>query len=247
MVTLTTPDGATISSVEGWTRPKQATHWQDGRSAKELAKAWFRAENPPANLTNLFLTHFSKIEFWEGRPERETRLPEFGEGRNHDLWLQGSADAKLFTVCIEAKVDEPFGNQSVGAYRASGIARREDGESTRVPERIDSLLRIVGVRDAAWDELRYQLLTGVAGTVLQARLDNASHAAFVVWEFRPPPADKKAEKIEAKKRAANARELDLLLTLLRGETTRFESGMLYGPFPFGDVEIYVGKIVETVT
>ncbi len=45
-----------------------------------------------------------------GEPEFVTRLPERGEGRNHDLWLQARCSAGGLTICVEAEADESFGN-----------------------------------------------------------------------------------------------------------------------------------------
>ena len=56
---LRSQDGKPIRSVEDWFRfapPKRgAEQWRDGRSAKELARAWFRCPeaSPPAELNRL--------------------------------------------------------------------------------------------------------------------------------------------------------------------------------------------------
>ena len=84
------------------------------------------------------------LKLFQGIPELVTSLPERGEGRNHDLWLLGKTERESVTLCIEAKADEPFGDETVAEYRQTALHRRQRGESTRVPERIDSLLHMIG-------------------------------------------------------------------------------------------------------
>ena len=60
---LRSQDGKPIQSVDDWFRfapPKRgAEQWRDGRSAKELARAWFRCPeaSPPAELNRLLASH----------------------------------------------------------------------------------------------------------------------------------------------------------------------------------------------
>lgn len=35
-----------INSMDDWTRPKKLEHWKAGRSAMELARAWFTSPYP---------------------------------------------------------------------------------------------------------------------------------------------------------------------------------------------------------
>ncbi len=58
-------NGQPIQTVDEWEKlapPKEREkHWKDGRSAKELAKAWFRTGGPkvPEELDTLFRSHLS--------------------------------------------------------------------------------------------------------------------------------------------------------------------------------------------
>jgi hypothetical protein len=117
MLNLTTPDGTPIISYHHWTQPKKDYHWKTGRSAMELAKAWFRQDHPqpPDELISLLhsSTRLQSIQFTSGIPEQVTPLPERGEGRNHDLALIGNTDDEQVTVNVEAKADEPFGNDTI--------------------------------------------------------------------------------------------------------------------------------------
>jgi hypothetical protein len=192
MLKLTCPDGTPISSWEEWTRPKRDYQWKEGRSAMELAKSWFRnsVPAPPPELLDLLNSHdrTKEIQFVSGTPEKVTRLPERGHGRNHDLALIGHTDAEQITVCIEAKADEPFGSDSVLDYYNKALEKRAGGISTRAPERIEALLAMIdpgiSVYGSRWKDVRYQLITALCGTILQAIEDGSSLGVFVIHEFR---------------------------------------------------------------
>jgi hypothetical protein len=88
-----------IRSVKDWFRiapPKQGIkHWVDGRSAKELAKAWFPKQGEavaPKEFMDLFklLPVTYGIQFEQGEAELNTRFDDCGgEDRNADLVLLG--------------------------------------------------------------------------------------------------------------------------------------------------------------
>lgn len=120
--------GEAILSMEQWTRPKKEHHWAESRSAMELARAWCPASGPacPAAISQLLSSHAwtRDLQLEEVRPEHVTPLPERGEGRNHDLWARGSADGRAFTLCVEARADEPFGD-TIGETCAKAVERSE--------------------------------------------------------------------------------------------------------------------------
>ena len=187
MLELTTPQGSPITQYQEWTRPKIECQWKAGRSAKELSRSWFRHDHPepPAELISLFhtSTRLEGLQFTSGTPELVTSLPERGEGRNHDLALIGTTDTEQVTVTIEAKADEPFGSDTILEYYTKAIKRRDSGTPTRVPERIEQLPSMVDpdvpVEESKWKNIRYQLLTALCGTILQARLDDSSLAVLI--------------------------------------------------------------------
>ena len=55
-------DGQPIADWHSWTRPKAEYHWRAGRSAMELARAWFTGPHLPSR---------GKIPF--GKPPRDGR------------------------------------------------------------------------------------------------------------------------------------------------------------------------------
>ena len=241
-LTLSRPDGTPISGWEEWTRPKKEYQWACGRSAMELAKAWFPGGrlSAPAEFMGLLLSHprLQGLKLIRGIPEHVTGLPERGEGRNHDLWLLGRIQSGSVTICVEAKADEPFGNDTVAEYRKAAFHRVERGESTRVPERIDALLGMIGKPAANWEAVRYQLLTAICGTILQAKLDLSNLAVFVVHEFH-------TDKTRADNLQRNSEDFERFLTVIGVTSPSNTDGHLHGPVWLHGIECLVGKIARS--
>ena len=243
--------GAEITKWDDWTRPKAPDlHWKPGRSAQALARAWFETgvAAPPPEIIALLATNprTADVRLDVGVPERVTGLPERGDGRNHDLALWGCTDAGAILICVEAKVDETFGSL-IGEYWREAKARETP---TRAPERIEKLLRLV-FGDAAtpdkkpWSGLRYQLLTAVAGTLIEAAgTANLSIplGVLVIHEF--------TEGADNDKRRTNDDDYTRFVETLFS-VAGVTAGRLQGAktFPAGDilkhgVDLLVGKAVR---
>jgi hypothetical protein len=246
-----------IFGLQQWrrlARPARGdAHWKDGRSAKELARAWFADVEAavPADLMCLLESHDATrgVRFVTAWPECETRLDDLGKGRQHDLLLCGTAGGRPVLIAVEAKADETFGARIETclrlAQRDSEQATQADQPASRLPERIDRLSRLVFGRpvDKALGRLRYQLLHGIAGTALEAHRLGVTWAAFIVHEFTGSQTD-------AKRLEANQGDLDRFVTALSGGApTTLEPGTLIGPFfvqsagsDLNQLPIYVGKV-----
>lgn len=107
-------------------------------------------------------------------PEANTVLPCKGNGRNHDLLMIGED----FVVGIEAKVSEPFGEEI-----STELIEASDNKKNRIDTLANKLFgcKINEVKDGLG--LRYQLLTGVYGTLLEAENNKKSKALFLVIVF----------------------------------------------------------------
>ena len=233
--------GREIRSVDDWfaqAPPKQGIkHWADGRSAKELAKAWFPVPGDPQmppELRSLLESRedTSGIIFDKGEPERVTIFDDCGgEGRNADLVLWGRLPHGKVLASIEAKADEPFGDIA-GEYVQQSSTRNP---RSRVPERFAFLCQgVLGVDpDVNARALRYQLLTAVAGALVDAQDCGAEIALFIVHEFIGMTEDKKLN--------ANAADLNRFVRLLsHGSTESISPGTLAGPFEVPGNEHFAG-------
>jgi hypothetical protein len=250
---LTDKVGNEITDWRNWTRPKRFNHWKAGRSAMELARAWFTASAPvvPPEVTAILETSplTRGTILLSGQPEHVTHLPVRGEGRNHDLWLKGSVADRSVTVCVEAKADEPFG-VPIGPYVNAAVEKTKRlGQRSGLPERVDTLLKMIFGGEASsgalpWSGLRYQLLTGVAGTAIQAAIDDSPVGVFVVHEFLTEAVDREQKVPE--NAAAFA---DFIKVLSHTSEIEVTSGKLYGPYEVRqsryvrrDIKLLIGKI-----
>jgi hypothetical protein len=182
--------GEEIVSVDDWllkAPPKRGDkQWKDYRSAKELAKSWFRSPpaSPPRELME-FLQHSfpsRKVILTEAVPELVIPLDNYaGEHRNADLVISGALGSEKLLISVEAKADEAFGDQLVGAYFDARLAVPK----SNVPARITGLVRALFGSDleAEIRGLRYQLLHSAAATLIEAQKQGAHVAVFLVHEF----------------------------------------------------------------
>jgi hypothetical protein len=246
-VKIEAPNGQEIRSVDEWRThapPKKGdAHWKDGKSAKELAKAWFRsgALACPDELLSALRAHelTAELVLDQGWPERVTALDVFpGESRNHDLLLRGRSGQRSVVVGLEAKAGESFG-PLIGEYLKSRPA------ASNVPNRIDGLRKALfgETGPPGFSELRYQLVHGCAATLIEARQLDAQVAVFVVYEFQAPAA------VEAR----NARDWKAFLDAMSATGQRPSATGLSGPYRVpgggrvpGDIPLLLGKVKARV-
>lgn len=249
-LTLTNRRGEQIQDWRRWTRPKRDYQWECGRSAMELARSWFTSPTPvcPPEVRELLDSHKATagIALSHGKPEHVTSLPMSGEGRNHDLLLFGKREGAPVIVSVEAKVDETFGER-VGKYWSK---KSTDGRSG-APRRIEALLSCVFGAAAKpdkqpWQGLRYQLLTALVGTAIEASEAGARTAVFIVHELHTAKASRN-------KLAKNATAVAELLRVCGFQVKDDDpGGRLHGPIPVNSprqsaspVDIFVGRAVYT--
>ena len=167
-----------ITTVEEWYQfapPKaKGKHWKDGRSAKSLAQ-FMTDKNQVKKLEDILVElEYNTKGVISCTPEANTVLPCKGNGRNHDLLMIGED----FVVGIEAKVSEPFGEEI-----STELIEASDNKKGRIDKLANELFgcKINEVKDGL--ELRYQLLTGVYGTLREAEKNKKSKALFLVIVF----------------------------------------------------------------
>ena len=167
-----------------------------------------------------------------------------GGPRNHDLLVVASTNVGRVVVGIEGKADETFDRDLMG-FCAAALRRQA---STRAPERLDRLTRALFgttlAEDPTLGSLRYQLLSALAGTLVEARRFNAAAAVLLVHEFSTPETD-------PRKQRQNASDLESFVARLGAapRTTSDQGAWLAGPFAVpgnthlpADIPVYVGKL-----
>jgi hypothetical protein len=213
-------DGQTISSIEDWKRlapPKRPYQWAKGHSAFELARAWCGTGIPcmPEELRVLLdsLPETSGLSVDLVTPECRIAFDTHrGEPRNADLAFVGSNATATVAVTIEAKADEPFG-ATVAQTMADALERLISNPGShgvmRVADLVRAMLPVHEKGQPKASALRYQLLTGAAGSLAYAQQTGASFALFVIHEFM-------TDQTQDAKHAKNALDYDAFLRRLRG-------------------------------
>ena len=252
-------NGGEIASVEDWRLkggPKRDHQWAEGRSACELAKAWCRDGQVaiPAEIRALLDSCEATRGLVVEEARAECRIPfdeNGGEPRNADLAFVGVAPSGPVAVTIEAKADEPFG-QTIGETMAAALERLTENSRSRGVRRIEELVRAVlpprAAGAAAVTELRYQLLTAVAGSIAFAAGAGrgggapAQVAVMIVHEFET--RETRAERLQR-----NDADFRAFLGRLGVAGREGTEAALYGPIAVpgeslwdAPARLYVGKV-----
>ena len=250
-------EGARINSLAHWEKlagPKSPKHWKPGRSAYECASSWFGSNGRPAipsELVNLLrsseATDGAKV--LKVLPEHRVRFDDLpGEPRNADVNVIAEGREGTIAISLEAKADEPFG-ELVSDVLESAVRKIVADTPTngvlRVQQLAASIFAKGGCERLPLGDVRYQLLTGVAGVIAFARDVKASVAVFVVHEFV-------TDQTDDAKHLQNMRDLNAFVErLTRGRMNALPGNELFGPIAYGgsplfpDGErpaLYIGKI-----
>ncbi len=252
--------GDAIRSLDDWRKiapPKgKDRHWKDGRSAKELARAWAGGPigpAPPQDLVKLLNRYeaFRGVTILEAIPE--DRLPfddRAGEPRNSDLTLICKAAHGPVVISVEAKADEPLGG-TVRAAKAAAEARIANGERSNGAARAEWLTNVLlpaGTIDA--DRLPYQLFTATAGLLALAQRQSAVAALMLIHEFVNGASEEGLLATDPKKVDRNAKQVNAFLSAVSaGAFQTLECGTIVGPVairgancPWPPVPLYYGKL-----
>jgi hypothetical protein len=246
-------DGHRIETLADWRDrggPVSSRQWAEGRSARELARAWIEGD-AASELTSLLTSvpEFGGLVLDRGIAEKETRFDDIpGEPRHHDLLVIGRAPGGTVVIGVEGKADEPF-DEPLDAWVARARAR---SERTRAPERLDRLTTaFFGTTldaEPLLAPLRYQLVAALAGTLADAREQDATRAVVLVHEFETPWTDDDLHRRNAEDLEAFVRRL--MPGVDRGTDDR---AWIAGPFAVaGDgtwlpeaTDVYVSKLVTS--
>lgn len=179
-----------IKRIEDWyckAPPKDRdAQWKDDYSAKEFARLWFDEKGGttiPAEIRELVeKTGVGEFEVLFAIPEHVTPLDSFRGGqRNHDMFLFcRKQSGETFIVCIEAKVAEPL-----DATIEEKLNSVQNKEESKIPQRIKEMKCLLNMNEADVSSLRYQLFTGMVGTIREAENYNARECLFLVLQIRP--------------------------------------------------------------
>jgi hypothetical protein len=238
-----------VGDWRAWGAPRKPGRWRPGRSANELARAWFTSPAPvlPAEVRTLLESHPATrgAVLEKGFAQYTADLPGgAGENRQFDLLLHGRGPSGALVIGVEARADETFGARLAKKLRDTDEAEPDPTVEPRARTLISLLFGIPDADPAAdpWSRLRWRLLTGAAGTAYQAAREGASHAVFLVHEFKTPIVDDVTDQ-------ESGADLDVFAGLLVPGTARLLPGQMAGPVSIQSpllprpVELLVGRAV----
>ena len=248
-------DNQRINTVDKWKSlapPKGGDkQWIDNRSAKEAAKAWIEAQpGVPIEISKLFegSEHFSKTEFEKAEPEYQIHFDSYRGPRNADLAIWAKDEHGPIGITVEAKADESF-DVRVKEYCSAGLEERVKNPRSQRMYRITELSQALFFTRSPYTpkigDLRYQLLTAAAGTIVHATEIGADRAVMIIQEFVTSATSRL-------KLAENRLDLQQFLARISGEA-KFDlaEDILYGPFEYPGIpnyasqpHLFIGKVVR---
>lgn len=247
-----------ISTLRDWEAhagPKSADQWVDGRSAKEVARAWLAGSGRtlPVEVENALKgnKNFGAIQSWIAEPEAKLRFDGFaGEPRNSDLAVHIKDKTNCYILAVEAKADEPFGDtvkKTTEVAKARLKANPRSNGLKRVRQLKAAILGCESEGEEADTRIRYQLLTACAGALCEAERNNYSRALVLIHEFI-------TDKTEDKKHRRNAEDLnEFAREISRNEILKIDPGMIYGPINVrghpilrSKVDLFIGKVSRNI-
>lgn len=163
--------GNDIATIDQWRKSVRPSHWKRGRSACSLAD-FILQRNGAAHLESRISSVLSQpVRLEQAAPEYAARFDRYEGPARLDLGISGRTDSgeRLF-VGLEAKVDEPFGSETVCERFQEALATLKKNPRSRAAARVRELLtRYLADPEepcqSRFADIRYQLLTATAGTV----------------------------------------------------------------------------------
>ena len=152
--------------------------WRTGYSAKSLAHSWEEANGFPTEIQTAI--DASAIDGLDGIvpllviPEHKVPLPGGRRESQNDVFVLASSSHGLVSMCIEGKVEEPFGET---------VANWGPDNSPGKRERFDYLANLLELNGAKLSDIYYQLLHRTASAVIEAQRFHADKAVMLVHSF----------------------------------------------------------------
>lgn len=153
-------------------------HWKTGYSARTLAHSWEAANGFPSEVARAFdetkdqLLHDLKPLL--AIPEFKVSLPGGTRRSQNDIFVLARSSSHPVVLMVEGKVEESFG-PTLGDWL------RDETEGKR--ERLEYLLRCLGLEKQPSDLTRYQLLHRAASAMIVAEQYRAHAAVLLIHSF----------------------------------------------------------------
>ncbi len=172
---------------------KNSGHWKEGRSACSLARYFLsgRGETEIVATLNGILGDNSVECLERGEIECLCPFDAYRNPRRQDMGIWGrTKNGRRFFIGVEAKVDEPFSDDTLGSACEKAIKTKIAKPESHALDRIHGLCDWFGVspEDEAVRDLRYQLFHFTKGT---ADMADSDIRIMLLLTFHTPEYDSK--------------------------------------------------------
>lgn len=236
-----------ITNLESWKTAfievDKEKNWEEGRSACTLAK-YFTTPNIEESegikkIEEYFeALGFSNPRFESAEIEHPSPFDEYSRPRMQDLVIKGESEKGRILACIEAKVDEKFGNEVLNqAYKNAKqykIKHPNSNRQNRIEELCDKYLNVSAESIKSGDDnnIRYQLLHYLAGSICEAKeYGNLVFMPIMVF---------KTNKYNETKGDRNRKDYERFIKALKFEMCNEEKGIFKRTFE--GIDVYISYI-----
>ncbi|WP_418511457.1 DUF6946 family protein [Corallibacter sp.] len=206
------------------------TQWKVDHSALEFAKLVLDETFEDDIKYNILNKISSNQNILLAIPEQITKLDDFRGGqRNHDLTLYSENENEKIAICIEAKVNEDF-DKTIKKKWEEGNKLKSNIQN-RIKNILYSIWQTTDIEK--FNDLKYQLITGLYGTIKYAEQLNIKKCVFCIYQIE---IDGNTKIIK------NENEIQKLLDFFNIQDN-IENNNLYGPFKTdNNIEFYISYL-----
>ncbi|MEE0948670.1 MAG: hypothetical protein U0L53_08115 [Bacteroidales bacterium] len=238
-----------ITNLESWKTAfievDKEKNWEEGRSACTLAK-YFTTPNIEESygikkIKEYFeALGFSNPKFEYAEIEHPSPFDEYSSPRMQDLVIWGESKKGRILACIEAKVDEEFGDVLNQAYKdAKQEFDKNPNSKSKRKARIEELCKkylnvsAESINSEDENDIRYQLLHYLAGSICEAKeYGNVVFMPIMVF---------KTDEYNKKKGDRNREDYERFIKALKFDELCVD-GKQFNKRTFEGIDVYISYI-----
>ena len=218
-------------------------NWEEGRSACTLAK-YFTTPNIEESdgikkIKEYFeALGFSNPRFESAEIEHPSPFDKYSSPRMQDLVIWGESEKGRILACIEAKVDEEFGNEVLNQAYKNAKQEFDKNPNSKRKARIEELCKkylnvnAESIKSGDENDIRYQLLYYLAGSICEAKeYGNVVFMPIMVF---------KTNKYNETKGNSNREDYEQFRKALKFEMCNEEKGIFKRTFE--GIDVYISYI-----
>lgn len=218
-------------------------NWEEGRSACTLAKYFTTPNIEESNGIKKIKEYletlgFSNPKFNSAEIEHPSSFDNYSRPRMQDLFIRVECEKGRVLTCIEAKVDEKFGNEVLNqAYKNAKqykIKHPNSNRQNRIKELCEKYLNVnaESIKSKDENDIRYQLLHYLAGSICEAK-EYGDVVFMPIMVFKTNEYNKKKGK-------NNCKDYEQFRKALKFEMCNKEKGIFKRTFD--GIDVYISYI-----